>query len=296
MKKNILTISDQPNFHSVIEAIFRGWHNLFFAETEKVALSVLENEKVNLILLTPHVKTGTEKSKQVRPIKAQDKDSFKLLERLRASGKRYAEVPAILASPLVTADEVAKSHKHKVSDIIKLPFDPLVLDDKAAETLAKFSPSRERPDPLTGLPKKQMGELSIAELLNEGKKGTLMMLDLDHYSFIGTAISDKTLLACRNIIQEEIDDKAVLAVIKSGGFLLFVPELREKEKVQDYAKKLIKKILDKMEKGNEKIYVSIGLAVSERHGKNYEDLCLACDRGLGEARKHGKNVAKFYSW
>ncbi|MDR2559572.1 MAG: diguanylate cyclase [Oscillospiraceae bacterium] len=285
MKKNILTISDSKNFHYVIQAIFKGRHAVFTAETESDALSALAAEKINLIILTPSLKAGLKQQ-----------SSFKFLEGLRASGKKFADTPVILAASNVTSAVISKAQKNKVSEIIKLPFDPIVLDSKAEETLLKFSHPREHPDVITGLPKKYMGELTIAELLAEGKKGTLLMIDLDHYSFVCTSVTDKTLITCRNIIQEEIEDKdkAVLAVMKGGGFLLFVPDLRDKEKILDYAARLIEKILERIK--DEKIYVSIGLAVSERHGKNYEDLCFACDRGLGEARKHGKNMAKFYSW
>jgi GGDEF domain-containing protein len=283
MKKNILTISDSKNFHYITQAIFKGRQTVFTAETESDALALLAKKRISLIILTASVKAG------LKP-----QNSFKFLERLRASGERFADVPAILAAPSVTPDVIKKAQKHSVSEVVRLPFDPIVLSDKAAETLIKFSHPRERPDMITGLPKKQMGELTIAELLEEGKKGTLMLIDLDHYSFVCTNISGKTLIACRNIIQEETDERAVLAVAKSGGFLLFVPDLREREKVQEYAAKLIQKILERIK--DEKIYVAIGLAVSERHGRNFEDLYLACDRGLGEARKDGKNMAKFYSW
>jgi len=293
MKKNILTISDSGSFYYITEAIFRGRHTVYYAENEKDAFSFLAGIPQSLILLTPTMKAQAHKSQviQARP-KAQD--SFKFLEKLRASDSRYAEIPAILASPDVTADVISKAHKFGISEIIKLPFDPLAFDDKVEETLLRFSPAREHPDPVTGLPKKFMGEQSIAEMLSKGKKGALMLIDLDHLSYICTSVSDKAMITCRNIIQEEIDDKAVLSVLKAGGFLLFVPDLREKEKVQEYAAKLIKKILERVE--NEQIYVSVGLAVSERHGKNYEDLYLACDKGLGEARTNGKNIARFYSW
>jgi GGDEF domain-containing protein len=285
MKKNILTISDLKNFHYVTQSIFKGRQAVFTAETESDALALLGRKKISLIILTPSVKAG------LKP-----RSSFKFLASLRASGARYADVPAILCAPSVTPDVVTKAQKHSVSEVVKLPFDPIVLNDKVFETLVKFSHPREHPDLVTGLPKKQMGEITIAEMLEEGKKGTLMLIDLDHYSFVCTNISGKTLITCRNIIQEEIDERAVLAVAKSGGFLLFIPDLRGREKIQEYAANLIKKILDRIDEKTEKIYVSIGLAVPERHGKNFEDLYLACDRGLGEARKNGKNMAKFYSW
>ncbi|MCL2638657.1 MAG: diguanylate cyclase [Oscillospiraceae bacterium] len=283
MKKNILTIGDSKNFHYITQEVLRKQHFIFSAETEKDALSVLGGRKISLVILTPSVKAG------LKP-----QNSFRFLEKLRASDARFADVPVIFAAPDVTPEIIKKSQKNKVSEVIKLPFDPLIFSDKIDATLLAFSHPRELPDPITGLPKKQMGELTIAELLNSGKKGTLMMIDLDHYSFVCTNISEKALLSCRDIIQAAIDEKAVLAVMKGGGFLLFVPELREKDKIQDYAAKLIETILERIK--DEKIYVSVGLAVSERHGKNYEDLYLACDRGLGEARKHGKNMAKFYSW
>ncbi|MCL2020256.1 MAG: diguanylate cyclase [Oscillospiraceae bacterium] len=294
MKKNIMIISDSGNFYYITEAIFRQRHRIHSAQTESEALALLRSVSPNLIILTPALKDEAQKPQVIGARMSRPRDSFRFLEKVRKSGERYADTPTILATPVVTADIISRAGKFGVSEIVKLPFDPLVLCDKVEEVLLKFSPSREHPDPVTGLPKKYAGEQSIAELLDEGKKGALMLIDLDHYSFASTSVSDKTLITCRDIIKDETGADAVLAVLKSGGFLLFVPELREKEKVQEYSERLIRKILERVD--GEKVFVSVGLAVSERHGKNYEDLYLACDKGLGEARTHGKNIARFYSW
>ncbi|MCL2077252.1 MAG: diguanylate cyclase [Oscillospiraceae bacterium] len=281
MKKNLLVISDSRNFHLIIEAVFRGRHAVFFAETEEDAFSLLEQYPLNLIILTPNMKKA---------------DSFRFLEHLRGKDSRYSQIPALMAGAFITPEIISNAHKNNISDIVKLPFEPIEFDIKVEELLIKFSPSRERPDPVTGLPKRYVGQERISKLLSDGKKGALMLVDLDYYSFLSTSVSDNTMIACRDVIQEEVrkdDGNAVLSVVKGGGFLLFVRDLREREKVQDYANRLIGKILEKV---NETVFVSIGLAVSERHGKNYEDLYKACDKGLGEARNHGKNIAKFYTW
>jgi len=281
MKKNILVIGDSESYLWVVEAIFEGRHAVFFADTRERAFSVLEKHSVALVIITHKIK---------------GQDSFRFLTALRGAKKRFSDVPVLFMGHILTPELIERARKSNVSDVIKLPFDPIDFDDKVEELLRIYAPNRERPDPVTGLPKKFMGEARISEMLAEGKKGALLLIDLDHYSFACSKVSDEALISCRSVIQEETgnNSNAVLSVTKSDGFIVFVPGLREKDKVQKYAARLIEKILARVE--SEKVYVSVGLAVSERHGRNYEDLFLACDKGLGEARTHGKNIARFYIW
>ena len=279
MKKNLLVVSDSKNFHLIIEAILKDSYEVLYAENEDDAFYFANLYPVRLLILTPKIR---------------GKDGFGFIEKLRGQNTHWSEIPVLFAPAYVNADVIAKAHKYSVSDIVRTPFEPIAFSARVDELITKFAPSREQPDPVTGLRKKQFASEQITELLAQGKKGALMLVELDHYSFASTSVSDKTLIACRNIIQEEIDDNAVLSVARDGGFLIFVQDLREREKVQEYADRVIKKILERVE--NEKVYVAIGLAVSERHGKDFPDLYLACDKGLGVSRAQGKNSANFYSW
>jgi PleD family two-component response regulator len=283
MKKNLLIIGDSKSFHTVIEAIFAENHSAFFADTQEKAFSALEKNPISLIILTP---------------KMRGQDSFRFLTALRSSKKRFSDVPALFAGHILTPELIARARKCDVSDVIKLPFDPIDFENKALELLRLHAPSRERPDPVTGLPKRFLGEARISEMLKEGKKGALMLVDLDYLSFACTDMNKEALITCRDVLQEEINTDGVLSITKTDGFIVFVPGLRERDKIQQYGENLIKKILERTKPKNdkEKIFVSVGLAVSERHGRNYEDLYLSCDKGLGEARKNGKNIARFYTW
>jgi len=222
-------------------------------------------------------------------------DSFRFLAALRGSKKRFSDVPVLFAGHILTPELISRARKNDVSDIIKLPFDPIDFEAKVEELLHAFAPSRERPDPVTGLPKKFMGEARISELLKEGKKGVLLLVDLDYLSFACSKVSDAAMISCRDVLQEETvnNSNAVVSVTNCDGFIMFVPGLREKDKIEQYAGRLIEKILARVK--NEIVYVSIGLAVSERHGRNYEDLYQSCNKGLGEARKQGKNTARFFT-
>ena len=281
MKKNLLVIGDSESFHWVVEAIFEGSHRVFFADTKERAFTALGKNPAALIILTP---------------KMRGQDVFRFVSALRTSKKRFSDVPVLLAGQILTPELIERARKNDITDVIKLPFDPLEFEDKVGQILLAFAPAREHPDIVTGLPKRYLGEARISEMLKEGKKGALLLVDLDYLSFACTDISDQAKISCRDVLQEETETNSnvVLSVTKSDGFIVFIPGLRERERIQSYAAALIDKILKRVE--GEKVYVSIGLAVSERHGRNYEDLYLACDKGLGEARRHGKNIARFYTW
>ncbi|MCL2109200.1 MAG: response regulator [Oscillospiraceae bacterium] len=282
MKKNLLVISDSINLYYIAGAIFGERYRVLYADNEKEAFAVLDENPIRLIILSPMMR-GT--------------DGLRFLERLRNPPNPETAKPAppaVLLGARLPPSVVIRAAQAGVEKTIELPLEPLGFDRAVEEIILKYSPAREKPDPVTGLPKKPMGQMRIEELLRDGTKGALMLVELDHYSFASTAVSNETLIICRDIICEEIDDKAVLAAVKGGGFLLFVPGMKERVKIENYAARLIRKITYKIV--GRKVYVSMGLAVSERHGKSYEDLYQACDKGLGVARDNGKNIARFYNW
>lgn len=278
MKKNILVTGTPLNFQAIMHSIFSEKYTVHCVSTIPDAVVLLESRVIHMIIANPKLENGTVKE---------------FLEKLSQMNKKVRNIPFILLTGAFSAELIAVSHRFDI-ELLELPVEPLGFEQKVDELILKNSSNYEKPDPVTGLNKKQYAEEQIIELLASGKKGALLLLAVDHYSFASSGISKEALLACRDILKSSITKNAVLAVLNSHAFMLFVPDLKKKNEIEDYGKKLIDSINSKIK--NETVYVSIGLAVSERHGNDYLDLFQQCDLGLDRARSLGKNKACFYAW
>lgn len=278
MKKNLLIVGEK-SFYSVFAAMFENVYTTHWDAASPDALKTAGARPIHLIIC---------------PVKIKNESSFDFLARLRGLPGRARNIPAVVLSSTVSSDLIRRSHSISACEVMKLPVEPLSFEKQIATILANNAGAYEKPDALTGLHKKRYAEEQIAEMLADGKKGSLFLIDLDHYSFASSGISDKALLTVRDIIQAKIDDSYVLAVASAGGFVLFAPNMKQQQDIEDYASVIIAEIKSKIK--SEEIFVSMGLAVTERHGNNYAQLFQYCDRGLERARGLGKNVACFYQW
>ena len=91
-------------------------------------------------------------------------------------------------------------------------------------------------------------------------------------------------------IAEEVH--AVIGITKDKKFIGYLPSMTEREKCLRWGQRVI----DETHKafGEQKVYVSVGLASNDEKVENYEDLFQLCDRAVNLARERGKNVALYY--
>ncbi|GHV46029.1 hypothetical protein FACS189499_00260 [Clostridia bacterium] len=279
MKKNLLIVSDQPEFRDIFGALLMDSYTMLGAGTTAEAVDIINTRHVDLLLVSSKIVNGS---------------CFDLISHIRKLPGKNSELPAVIMSRSISSAAIMSSHKLDVTDIIKLPVEPVTFAERVGGTVVKTSKPYERPDPVTGLHRKQYGEEEISELLASGHKGAMLLIELDHYSFAGSGVTEKTLITVRDIIKGMLRGEEVISVLSAGGFMLFVPDMLERGAVEDYAATIVRGI--KAVVNDETVYVSIGLAVTERHGNRYADLNTMCDLGLNRARTSGKNKAMFYRW
>ncbi|MDR1753588.1 MAG: diguanylate cyclase [Eubacterium sp.] len=278
MKKNILVISDSVNTNSIFEAILSAEYNVETADSTGEAFEIIKKNTPNLVVSTINYRKSS---------------CFDFIADLRKREEPLKSIPfIIIVAGAVSSDMISKSHKYEVSDFIKLPVEPLDFCRKIEFVLLKYARSYEKLDPVTGLHKKRFAEERIIEMIEDGKKGALLLVDIDRYSFASARVSDEIIKACADALIE-IVERDVTVSVTCGGFIIFAPSLKTKAEVEEFAGGIIDLLLKKSE---DKIFISIGLAVAERHGSNYADLYQTSDLGLGLARQSGKNRACFYKW
>ncbi|MCL2086645.1 MAG: response regulator [Oscillospiraceae bacterium] len=277
MKKSILIISDSINTNAIFKAVLSSDYIVDATDSTTEALEILVKRQPNLILSTLNHKKS---------------NCFDFFADLRKREEPLKSIPVVIITANVTAEMISKSHKYEVSDFAKLPVEPISFCRKIQNVLLKFGKPYERLDPVTGLHKKQFAEEQIIEMLNEGKKGALMLIEVDRYSYAGSKVSNNALKACKEAVTDIVENEVMVAST-CDGFIVFAPNLKTKAEVETLGTSIVDAML---KRAKEPMYVSIGLAVSERHGVGYADLYQNCDMGLGLARQDGKNKAKFYKW
>lgn len=278
MKKTVLAVGESQDFVDIIKYMFSETRSVQCALTADEAVDILESRPVHLIITSA---------------KFEHHSAVDFIFKLRTMDLKIRETPVMLLANVLGSELYNASRKYDI-ELIQLPVEPISFETIVDDVIISHSKNYEKPDPVTGLIKKQYGEEQIKELLAAGKKGALMLINIDHYSFASAGISVSALLACRDVLKDVITKNAVLAVANKHSFILFVPDLRDRKEIENYGARIIANFNGKTMK--EKLYVSIGLSVTDRHGNDYADLYQQCDLGLSVARNSGKNKACFYSW
>jgi GGDEF domain-containing protein len=291
VRKKILFVSEAKLFYKIFDAVlaekYDSTHAFGAIETVKTLIRALGTAGggYDLLIVSERIENGS---------------CFDLISKVRKEDKRIRDMPAIILAENITTASIMSANRLSVDEALKLPIDPEVFAETVDAVLQHHAKPYQRPDPVTGLPIMRFAEEEIVEMLKGGSKGALFLIDLDHYSFVGTKVSDEALIKTRDVLHNMLPgttlngSEAVLAVLAGGGFMIFAPEMRDKKAVEDYAAAIIRGI--KAAVDNEQMYVSVGLAVTDRHGTDYEELHKICDMGLSRARTSGKNKAFFYQW
>jgi GGDEF domain-containing protein len=279
MKKNLLVVGDK-GMHTVFSALFDGRYGVIYEDNVNRALEAIHSRPVHLILC---------------PAQIHHVSSFSMITNLRASKTRSRDIPALILTNSMSSDYTRRSREAGDCDVIKLPVEPISFSKQVEMILRSHVQDYEKPDSLTGMMRRRLAEDEITEMLINGVKGALFAVDLDHFSFASSGISDSAKLLMRDIIQDRArEDEDVIAIAKAGSFVLFVRGLSLRKDTEDYAQSIISEIHRKAQ--DETLYVSIGIAIAGRHGSTYEELYESSYKGLERARTVGKNAACFYRW
>jgi GGDEF domain-containing protein len=279
MKKNLLVVGDK-GMYAVFVAMFDGMYGVIFEQDINRALETIHSRPVHLIFC---------------PAQIQRTSCFSMITNLRASHTKSRDIPALILTSTVTSEYTRRSREAGDCDVIKLPVEPISFTKQVDMILKSHVQDYEKPDSLTGMMRRRLAQDEIAEMLISGVKGALFTIDLDHFSFASSGISDNAKLLVRDIIQARADgNNNVTAIANAGSFVLFVRGLSLRKDTEDYAQSIISEIHSKA--SDETLYVSIGIAISGRHGSNYDELYEHSSKGLERARSVGKNAACFYRW
>ena len=155
-------------------------------------------------------------------------------------------------------------------------------------------------DPLTGLFNRrrfeQELERQVTEVARYGPRGALLVLDLDHFKYVNDALGhhagDELILSVAATLRGRLRDSDILARLGGDEFAVLLPNVDEAE-AEHVAGELVRAIRDEAAietaKQRRRVTTSVGVAPFRTGGATGEELLIAADLAMYDAKEAGRN-------
>lgn len=302
--KTILVVDDDKLNLSAARKVLSGEYKVIPVVRGTQVLSYLENEECDMILLD---------------ISMPEMDGFELLRKIRTmeNGK---DIPVIFLTADNDTETETRCFKEGAIDFIVKPFVPAVMQSRIgraleleelrrglADKLEKKTrevsdiKSKSYQDALTGLWNRAYTENAVNEMISQGKKGALFMLDMDNFKAVndnyGHIAGDETLKIFAGTLKKFAGEGDILCRIGGDEFMIFVKGVTEKSELGSRAADIISDFQKKFAalSFETECSVSIGIAQTPEDGMEFNKLYNSADKALYYVKQNGKNAYHFFS-
>lgn len=180
----------------------------------------------------------------------------------------------------------------------------MVMDVSAEVGVQKKLEFLAKNDELTAIPNQRSLYEKLDELIGDHTVQTfaLIYIDLDDFSWItdylGYQISDIVLQKIAQKLVHLLPKEGYLANVHSDRFIFVVPNYTNKDKIEQLAKIIIKRIGEKLVVQDYEIYVtaSIGISFYPENGKDKLAILENAHSAVYHAKSLGKNNYQLYSF
>ena len=155
-------------------------------------------------------------------------------------------------------------------------------------------------DALTKLFNRATAEGKINEILLK-EDGSFILFDLDKFKSVNDVFGHQKGDVLLQNIASDVENlcRKTDIVFRIGGdeFGIFYPTMTDRETISEKCSQLVEVVSRVIVEGNKKVDVgcSIGVAVSETDGKNFQSLYLCADRAMYRAKKSRDEKYFFFS-
>lgn len=121
-------------------------------------------------------------------------------------------------------------------------------------------------DLMTGIRNRGSGEKAITDLINQGTKGLMCLLDCDKFKQVndnyGHVVGDAVIIAVARSLQSVCRENDICMRLGGDEFAMFIPGITERKAAEDFSMRVFAKLKNIRipEMGEERIYVSMGEA------------------------------------
>ncbi len=160
-------------------------------------------------------------------------------------------------------------------------------------------------DALTGLPNRLLLEdhmqLALAHAKRYGSRAGILFIDVDNFKQIndtyGHRTGDNLLISISKIMKEHIRSDDTLARWGGDEFVILLPDLKQKDDIEQVAKKLFHEINQRLHTHSTHniTTVSIGAALYPDDANTTESLLVQADKALYHAKAQGRNNIQIFS-
>ncbi len=155
-------------------------------------------------------------------------------------------------------------------------------------------------DDLTGLPNRREVFEKIKDYIKKNKRFTVLGINIDKFKDIndslGHSVGDKMLIETAKKLREKLDDENGLARSSGDEFIVLIDDEFPIYNMEEYARELInpEDFLFTADNYEVSISLSCGIASFPKDADNMNELLLAVDSAIYNAKNIGKNTISFY--
>lgn len=160
-------------------------------------------------------------------------------------------------------------------------------------------------DTLTGLPNRNMFHDRLEQELIKSNRSSLplalLLIDLDEFKEVndtlGHDVGDQLLKEAGHRITTCVRESDTVARLGGDEFMIILPEIHEKNKVDDIAEKIIDRLAEEYHLGNEVIHASgsIGITLYPSDASDIDSLIKNADQAMYAAKKKGRNCFSYFT-
>lgn len=297
VKLTILIIDDNSHMRAVInELLADSGHKVLLADGHQQALSFLEQESIDLILMDiemPHM------------------DGYELTRLIRAQYTKW--IPIIFLSGNTSDQALEKGIEAGGDDYLTKPVSQIILNAKIS-AMARIAAMQNHLDELNRKLQKLSNQDVLTKVLNrraledklkqawqsykdDEQTFSLLMIDIDHFKRYnddyGHPAGDQCLKRFALLLKQNVSrDLDIIARYGGEEFVVVAPGASLAE-AQIKADRIITAInQEKIEHNNVStgyLTASIGIAVSDSNVSHYRELVKRADDALYRAKEQGRN-------
>jgi len=156
-------------------------------------------------------------------------------------------------------------------------------------------------DPLTGIPNRRKFMKILSESIEDGRKGSIILLDIDNFKEIndtmGHVYGDTVLNIVAKRLLEISDENIVVSRFGGDEFLIELKDVYGEEEIKEYLLRIANAFSKKIVVGTETIYLSMSMGVTlyPIDSDEVTDLIMNADLAMYTVKETGKNNYAFYS-
>lgn len=194
---------------------------------------------------------------------------------------------------------VGKGMKNEKGEINTL--NGIILDVTEQKRYEEYIEYLAYHDPLTQLPNRRMFLDKLSEEIYHGRKGAVMLLDLDNFKMIndtlGHVYGDEVLKKVSWLLGDLSGEKMFISRFGGDEFLILLSERENICEIQQYAEKILSLFQEQLHVGEDVVYMtaSMGITLYPDDASDIHQLIMNADTAMYKAKDAGKNKYVFFS-